>query len=166
MNVPPVVALPGWVSVQPFPALPASRSFVSGAPDGDRLRVAYFARPGRDQLFARAWFGPGAEGPPRHAHGGAVAAVLDEAMGACCWAAGHQAVAARLGVDFLEGVPLGTDAVVEAWIDRIDGRKVHTRATLRHETGETLATADGLFVVLTPDQLQGLARTRRIANSD
>jgi hypothetical protein len=36
---------------------------------------------------------------PGYAHGGSVAAALDEAMGGAAWWAGHQSVAARLAVD-------------------------------------------------------------------
>lgn len=161
MPAPPLVIEPGWTAIQPFPELPAARSFVSGDPSGDRLRVAYFRAEGDERLLARAWFGPGAEGPPGHAHGGSVAAVLDEAMGACCWMLGHPVVAARLTVNFVEAVPLGLDARVEAAVERVDGRKVHTRASLSGAGGETLATATGLFVVLTGAQLRALGTRPR-----
>ena len=36
------------------------------------------------------------QGPPGHADGGSLAAVLDEAMGAAVWLAGHSVVAAHL----------------------------------------------------------------------
>ena len=35
-------------------------------------------------------------GPPGHVHGGAMAAALDEAMGAVCWMNGHPVVAATI----------------------------------------------------------------------
>jgi acyl-coenzyme A thioesterase PaaI-like protein len=137
---------------------PAARSFVSGEPADDRLRVAYFRARRSEHLFACAWFGPGAQGPPGYAHGGSVAAVLDEAMGGCCWMHGHRAVAVRLSVEFLDAVPLGTDAIVEAWLDGIDGRKVRTKAMLHAEDGRRLAAAEGLFVVLSEEQCHTLGR--------
>jgi acyl-coenzyme A thioesterase PaaI-like protein len=157
VSAPPFTPLPRWVPVQPFPELSASRSFVSSDPGGDRLRVAYFRIPGEERLYARAWFGPGAEGPPRSAHGGAVAAVLDEAMGGVCWMNGHHVVAARIGVTYLHILPLGTDATVEAWLEVVDGRKVSVRSRLADEAGTVYAEGEGLFVVLRPERLTELA---------
>src|SRR5262245_51363894 len=107
---PAVVPEPGWSEVEAFPALEAIKSFVSGEPRGRRLRVSYFRRIRDGNLVGKAWFGPGAEGPPGLAHGGSVAAVLDEAMGAACWQAGHPSLAARLSIEFRAMVRLGTDA--------------------------------------------------------
>lgn len=146
---PPLVADPDWEPVDPFPAHVRARSFVSPTGDG-RLRVAYFRRLGDGRLVGRAWFGPGAAGPPGHAHGGAVAAVLDEVLGAAAWLAGHRALAANLTVDFRAMVPLGTDARFEGAIDRVDGRKIYLRARLTAEDGRLLAEAGGLFVAMVP----------------
>ncbi|HXT52702.1 MAG TPA: PaaI family thioesterase, partial [Thermoanaerobaculia bacterium] len=96
---PPVRPEPGWKALDPFRIEGGRGSFVSGDPVGDTLRVAYFRREGDGRLMGRAWFGPGTAGPPGHAHGGAMAAVLDEAMGAAAWMAGHIAVAAHLATD-------------------------------------------------------------------
>jgi acyl-coenzyme A thioesterase PaaI-like protein len=123
-------------------------SFVSGDPAGDRLRLAYFRRPSDDALVGRVWFGPGAKGPPGHAHGGSTAAVLDEAMGLCCWARGHAVVAAKIGVEFRRLVPLGTVATIETWIDKVDGKKVHVRGRLSSPAGETFVESTGLFITL------------------
>ena len=136
---------PDWSPCDPFPALKPLRSFLDARGAPDRVRVAYFRRGNETTLLARAWFGPGAEGPPGHAHGGSVAAVLDEALGASAWLAGHQVVVARLVVDFREMVPLGTDATVEASVVAVDGRKVTCRA--RMTAGATLlAEAEALCV--------------------
>ncbi|MGE3273807.1 MAG: PaaI family thioesterase [Vicinamibacterales bacterium] len=158
MPAPPFTPPPRWTPVQPFPDLAASRSFVSSDPGGDRLRVAYFRIPDEDRLLARAWFGPGAEGPPRAAHGGSVAAILDEAMGGVCWMNGHHVVAARIGITFLHMVPLGTDATVEAWLDLVDGRKVTARARLLDDAGTVLAEGDGLFIVLPPGRFAEMSK--------
>ena len=79
----------GWTPIDPLGSVGTGRSFVSGEPDGDRLRVCYYRRDRDGALVGKIWFGPGAEGPPGHAHGGSMAAVLDEAMGAGAWLAGH-----------------------------------------------------------------------------
>jgi acyl-coenzyme A thioesterase PaaI-like protein len=138
-------AEPGWRELVPAQAV-AGRSFVSGDPQGDRLRVRYFVRED-GSLAAKVWFGPGAEGPPGHAHGGSLAAVLDETMGAVAWLAGHVAVAADLHVEFRRMVPLGTVVLASTWLTTVDGRKVRTAGTLRSLDGAiTYCEADGLFI--------------------
>jgi len=52
------------------------RSFVSGDPDGNRLRAKYFIREKDSHIIGHVWFGPGSEGPPGFAHGGSISAVL------------------------------------------------------------------------------------------
>jgi acyl-coenzyme A thioesterase PaaI-like protein len=111
-----VTAPADWSPYDPFVGLRPARSFVTDEPGGDRLRVAYFRRGDEPVLLGKAWFGPGAEGPPGIAHGGSVASVLDEALGAAAWMAGHRVLVARLIVDFRERVPLGLDATFEAQV--------------------------------------------------
>lgn len=153
---PPVILPPGAVPVDPFPALAGTRSFVSGDPGGSRLRLAYYRLPGDATLHARVWFGQDAQGPPGHAHGGSMAAVLDEAAGGAAWLAGHRILIARLTTDFRRMVPLGTDATVHAWVESIDGRKVITRARLVDEAGEPFADAEALCVLLGDERLNAL----------
>ncbi len=158
---PAVVPETGWTPIEPFRIEGGSGSFVTGrgeggGAEGDRLRVRYFLRAADHRLVGRAWFGPGAQGPPGHAHGGAIAAVLDEAMGAAAWVAGHVAVAARLDTSFLRMLPLGTDATLEAWVEREEGRKIWTAGRLLDGAGELFATASGLFIELPPERFQPL----------
>ena len=157
-----VMAAEGWEPIEP-PRLEGGRgSFVSGDPEGERLRVRYFRRQGPRPLAGRAWFGPGAEGPPGHAHGGSMAAVLDEAMGAVAWMAGHKVVAVQLDTSFRRMLPLGTDAWLEAWVERTEGRKVWTASRLFDEAGAPFAEATALFVTLDPERFGDLlARAAR-----
>lgn len=103
-------------------------------------------------LVGHAWFGPGTEGPPGHVHGGAVASVLDEAMGAAAWFSGYPSVAARLEVDYREMIRLGVDAWFEAAVRSVNGRKIVTEAQLLDDTGALLAKSKGLFVAFTERQ--------------
>ena len=105
-------------------------------------------------LYAKAWFGRETQGPPGHVHGGAMAAVLDEAMGGACWMNGHRTVAAKISVSFLEMLQLESETTIEAWIERIDGRKIYVRATLSDAAGRPTAEADGLFIVLKDETLK------------
>jgi acyl-coenzyme A thioesterase PaaI-like protein len=153
---PAIVPEPGWTPIDPFRLEGGRGSFVSGDAQGGLLRVRYFLRAADDRLVGKAWFGAGAQGPPGHAHGGAIAAVLDEAMGAAAWVAGHLAVAARLDTSFHRMLPLGTDATLEGWVERAEGRKIWTAGRLLDAAGEAFASAQGLFIELPPERFRPL----------
>ena len=147
---------PAWSPLTPFWEVLGTRSFVS-SDDGDRIRVRYYAGAGR--TWARAWFGPGAEGPPGHAHGGALAALLDEAMGMAALAAGRVVVAGRIEVDFRDMVPLGEVVTAEVALGEAVGKKTPVRAVLHGPDGEPACEATGLFVEIGAEGL-GVAAER------
>ncbi len=146
----------GWTPIEPLESVGPGRSFVSGEPSGDRLRVRYYRRERDGALVGKIWFGPGAEGPPGHAHGGSMAAVLDEAMGAGAWLAGHAVVAAKLTINFRRMLPLENEVLLETWVERVDGKKVVTRGRLFDRDGEPYAEGEGLFIVLGAERFGSL----------
>jgi acyl-coenzyme A thioesterase PaaI-like protein len=143
---------PQWTGLPDFPDQHRPRSFVSGDPDGDRLRVRYYRRRADDAFVGKVWFGPGSEGPPGFAHGGSMAAVLDEAMGGAAWLAGHVALAARLTIDFRRPLPLGSVATIETEVTREEERKVHVRGLLSIG-GRSFCEGESLFVEVDPATL-------------
>src|SRR5688572_2367610 len=148
----------GWTPVPPPTTVGLGNSFVAGDPQGMRLRVAYFLRaadaPGGAARLGRVWFGPLAEGPPKHVHGGAMSAVLDATMGAAAWAAGHRVVAARLTVEFKRPCPLGTTVTFACRVTAAEGRRVTTAGELVLPDGTVCATGEGVFVTLDMDKLR------------
>jgi acyl-coenzyme A thioesterase PaaI-like protein len=147
---------PGWTPLPDLAELSATHSFVSGDPAGERIRVALFRRPADDALVGRAWFGPHAEGPPGHAHGGAMAALLDESMGLACWVAGHRVLAKELTVAFRRPLPLQTVVTIECHITNAVDRTVSTTGRLLLPGGAACAEATGTFAVLPPEKLARL----------
>ena len=133
--------------------LPKTHSFVAGDVDPDRLQIVYYACKKDGQRRAKVWFGPHAEGPPGCAHGGSVAAVLDEAMGGNCWGSGHAVVAGTLTVRYRELVPLCAVHTVATRIERIEGRKVFASSTLSTRDGKLLAEGEGVFIQVRPEAL-------------
>ena len=122
-----------------------SLRFVSGDPQGQRFRVSYF-RDSAKALVARVWFGPETEGPPGHAHGGAMAAVLDEVLGLAAWAAGHPIVVGKLNIHFSQLLPLETVMQVESDIVSVEGRKVKVKGKIVSADGTIYASADCLCI--------------------
>ena len=142
------VSKEGWSLVHP-PHSMMRDSFVSGDTSGRRLSIRYFRDNADRSLRAKVLFGPGTQGPPGHAHGGSMAAVLDEAMGGAAWMQGHPVVAAELTTRFKTMLPLGTRCVVEACVSSVEGRKVRvTGRIMSDDDGTTYAEGDALFVLV------------------
>ena len=156
----------GWEPLPRYNEARTAETYVSGEPGGRRLRIRYFRRTSDEALTARVWFGPGSQGPPGHAHGGATAALLDEAMGFCCWMVGHRVVAAHIEIDFRRMVPVGAVTTVEAAVERVEGRKVFPRARLLLPGGAVAAESTGIFLELAADQLELLAGQAEAAGMD
>ena len=114
---------------------------------GLRLRVE------QGRVVGRVRFDRRQEGAPGFAHGGAVATVLDDALGTVLVIVEKPAVTANLNVDFRAPVFLDRDLELHAWCERIDGRKIHLAGELR-EDGTLLAEARALFVQVDLDHFR------------
>ena len=125
----------GWIPFDAPALVGESLRFVSGEPDGNRFRVRYY-RDAEKHLHARFWFGPETGGPPGHAHGGAVAAVMDEALGLAAWAAGYAIVVGNLNVSFRNMLPLEQVVTLESRVISSEGRKIMVHGRLF--SGDTL----------------------------
>jgi acyl-coenzyme A thioesterase PaaI-like protein len=125
----------GWVDFDAPALVGESLRFVSGEPLGNRFRARYY-RDGEQQLQAQIWFGPETEGPPGHAHGGSMAAVLDEVLGLAAWAAGYPIVVGNLNVSFRNLLPLEQVVTVKSRIVSAEGRKVMVHGRIC--SGETV----------------------------
>lgn len=88
------------------------------------------------------------EGPPRHAHGGIIATLLDEAMSKANRARGAIAMTRSMEIEYLRPVPLHRPLHLEGVVAQIEGRKHWCEATLRDEQGRDLARCKGLFIAL------------------
>jgi acyl-coenzyme A thioesterase PaaI-like protein len=86
------------------------------------------------------------QGPPGYAHGGVLAAALDEAMALLLHADGIYAVTGRLEVDLLAPAPVGTFVEVSARLDATEDLKLRLAAEATGDGGERLAVGRGTFV--------------------
>lgn len=147
----------GWTPIEmPFSTSGGS-SFVEGDPEGRRLRIRMFVRDADRRLFGKAWFGPEAEGPPGHAHGGSMAAVLDHTMGIAAWVSGIPVVAASITINFHRKLPLGAVVLSETWVEQVDGKKVYTAGRLYLDDAEKpFSSGTGVFIRQALEKFQGL----------
>lgn len=153
---PDLSPLDGWHTIEPLPGTERTNVYVAGEPDGQRIRVRYYRRESDDAIVAPSWFGPGCEGPPGHAHGGSLAALLDELMGVAAWNDGHAVVLARLTTHNRAMLPLRCVVLGEAHVVSVDGRKVQVKSKLVGADGRVFVEGEGLFVTV------GLERFREL----
>lgn len=142
----------GWEAFDAPALVGETLRFVSGDKTGNRFRMNYF----RDQdqnLVARVWFGPVTEGPPEHAHGGSIAAVMDEVLGLAAWAAGHAIVVGNLNVSFRQLLPIQTVVQVNTRIDSVNGRKIMVHGEICSLDGSVFATGECLCITINKKRL-------------
>ena len=97
------------------------------------------------RVHGRVRFGAAYNGPPASVHGGVIAALFDELLGCANVANEVGGMTGTLRVRYVAPTPIGEELRLEAWVDRVEGRKVFTRGTIHH--GDTLsAEAEGVFV--------------------
>lgn len=112
-----------------------------------------------DRVVGRVTFGAAYEGPPGCVHGGYIAAVFDEVLGATQSLSGATGMTAHLGVDYRRPTPLHTPLVVEGWLHRREGRKIWIRGSL--SAGDQLtAEAEGLFIAFDPERFRAMLEAR------
>lgn len=93
------------------------------------------------------------EGSPGFAHGGAVATVLDDALGTVLVLVRRPGVTANLTIDFRAPAFLERDLVLEAWCEHLDGRKIRLAGVLR-DGEQTIAEAKALFIEVPLDHFR------------
>ncbi len=111
-----------------------------------RLGVDFYCEPD-GRVTGTGALGHEQEGPPGHVHGGVLSALLDEAMGAAAWCAGHPVLAANLNIDFRRPVPLGVEIQVVGRVESTEGRKVFASGLIVLPNEIIAAEGNGLFIV-------------------
>ncbi len=84
-------------------------------------------------------------GPPGMVHGGVVAMVLDELLGAVNACLGLGAFTGTLTIRYERPTPIATELAVESWVERTEGRKVFTVGTIS-SGGKVTTRAEGVFI--------------------
>jgi acyl-coenzyme A thioesterase PaaI-like protein len=104
-----------------------------------------------DVAVLRITLGPAFEGAPGRAHGGAVAALMDEVMGYVLSIHATPAYTGQLTVTYRAPTPIGVELEMRATLRSRQGRKLRIEADAHH--GSTLlAHSEGLFITVDPDR--------------
>jgi acyl-coenzyme A thioesterase PaaI-like protein len=131
----------------------AQMSLVGGLshPIAPQLQMQVHDRGGAGEVVV----GPLFQGGPGLVHGGIVALLIDHAMGCVAARPDRPAMTVRLGLRYRRPTPLGVPLRVSVSLDRIEGRQLHLSASIMAH-GEVTAEADGVFLALTPENLDAV----------
>lgn len=103
------------------------------------------------EAVMRTTLGAAFEGAPGRAHGGVVAALLDEVMGFVLSIHGTPAYTGRLIVTYRAPTPIGVELEMRARLHSRHGRKLRIDAQAR-AGGKLVAESEGLFVAVDPER--------------
>lgn len=101
-----------------------------------------------DEVVTEYAFGAEHSGAPGIAHGGTVAALVDDLLGYALYLVREPGVTRRLEVDYLKPVLVGTTYEVRGRVDRREGRKVFCSCEATAPDGTVVFRGTGLFVVV------------------
>lgn len=115
---------------------------------------------GSRAIAGRARLGMRYEGPPHGVHGGWVAALLDEVLGAAQGLANAPGMTAILRIRYRQLTPVDEDLRLEAWIADQRQRRLVAKATCH--AGDTLtADAEAIFLRVDFNEVHERMRERR-----
>jgi len=125
---------------------------------GGNNPIGLKTRPSRDEIAGRAWLSvvipEEFQGWAGVAHGGIIAALLDEVCAYAVMGVSKQIVTAELTIRYLKPVPLGREVSVAAQLRERVRRSITVDAQLTCD-GETLARAEARMVVLKATAKEG-----------
>ena len=113
---------------------------------------------GRRELRGKVRFGSAYEGAPGLVHGGVLAMVCDDILGAANMMAREPGVTGTLTVRYRRPVPVDTGLDLEARLLGREGRKLRTWGAVLL-AGEVLAEAEGLFFAMRGEEMLDVTGT-------
>jgi acyl-coenzyme A thioesterase PaaI-like protein len=120
---------------------------------------------GQPEIRGRVTFTYPYEGPPTCVHGGVIAELFDELMGAANVVAEKPSMTGTLTVRYRKPTPLLAPLDLVARFVRSEGRKVHTWAAIYYE-GALTAEANGLFIQVRPGHMHDIVTTNATATEE
>ncbi|XP_043314577.1 acyl-coenzyme A thioesterase THEM4 isoform X2 [Cervus elaphus] len=112
--------------------------FTRGFEDGLGFEYVIFSNNDEKRTVCLFQGGPYLEGKPGFLHGGAIAAIIDTALGSCATIPGKVVMTANLNINFKRPVPLCSVVVINSQLDKLEGRKLFTSCNVRSVDEKTL----------------------------
>lgn len=104
-----------------------------------------------DGLEGQVFFDYQYEGPPGCVHGGVIAMVFDEMLGATNISQRAPGMTGTLTIRYRKPTPIRTELRIVGRFERRDGRKIYTWGGM-YDGAELTAEAEGVFIELTADR--------------
>ncbi|XP_077320044.1 acyl-coenzyme A thioesterase THEM4-like [Lithobates pipiens] len=99
--------------------------------------------------------GPYTEGPRGYAHGGCIAAIIDETTATGILLSCRRSVTANLNINYRNPIPLGSTVILDSRVEKVDGRKVYSSCRVRsHDDSVVYNEATALFITSKLEELK------------
>jgi acyl-coenzyme A thioesterase PaaI-like protein len=118
-----------------------------------------------DKVIGTVTFGAAYEGPPGCVHGGYVAAVFDELLGATQSLSGAPGMTGTLSIRYESPTPLHRPLRLEGRLVGVERRKIFTEGRC-YDGDRVTARAEGLFISMQPGQFLDLLDQRAAAQEE
>ena len=115
---------------------------------------------GQAELRGRAVFDYQYEGPPTCVHGGVIAELFDELLGAVNILAGNPGMTGTLTIRYRKPTPLRTPLDLSARQVRVEGRKIFAEGRIEVD-GTLTAEAEGIFIQAFPERMLEIINATR-----
>ena len=129
-------------------------SFVSGKQQ-NYIDVQYYYDDNLLKFYVRVLFHVETQGAPEIVHGGAIASVIDEAMGGVAFLNHLPAVTVSLTLNYRRPLSVETNMYITTTIEKTEGKKVYIMGKMFDGDGVLFADSKGIFVKV-PNERIGL----------
>lgn len=118
--------------------------FVCGKSNPKSIGIAW-QLVAENHIFASFEFSDFQQGPPGFVHGGASAAVMDEAMGLAVFHSGYRVVTANLSIEYRKPIPLGKIVKIQAVMSGKTERRILALGEILLPDGSVAVSAKGFY---------------------
>uniref|UniRef100_A0A8C5ZXL7 palmitoyl-CoA hydrolase n=2 Tax=Marmota TaxID=9992 RepID=A0A8C5ZXL7_MARMA len=115
--------------------------------EGQGYEYVIFFHPFKKKSVCLFQPGPYLEGPPGFAHGGSLAAMMDETFSKTAYLAGEGLFTLNLNIRFKNLIPVGSLAVLNVQVEKIEDQKLYMSCITQSRDQETVyAKSSGVFL--------------------
>ncbi|XP_006900135.1 PREDICTED: acyl-coenzyme A thioesterase THEM5 [Elephantulus edwardii] len=117
--------------------------------EGQGYEYVIFFHPAEKKAICLFQPGPYLEGPPGFAHGGSLAAMMDETFSKIAYLAGEGLFTLNLNIKFKKLIPLGSLAVLNVEVEKIEDQKIYISCVAQSRDEQTVyAKSSAVFLQL------------------
>ncbi|XP_042538115.1 acyl-coenzyme A thioesterase THEM5 [Dipodomys spectabilis] len=115
--------------------------------EGQGYEYVIFFQPSKKKSVCLFQPGPYLEGPPGFAHGGSLAAIIDETFSKTAYLAGEGLFTLSLNIRFKNLIPVGSLAVLDVQVEKIEDQKLYMSCVAQSRDQQTVyAKSSGVFL--------------------